>query len=131
MTLPAEIRRYLAAYNRRDVPGMLRLVSHDVRFQNLVDGAVTAEARGLEAFRSLAETGARAFARRCQVVEQAMTVSDTTLAEITFTAVVAVDLPNGWRAGQQVRIAGRSLFQIRLGTLIRIVDQSESGSDNR
>ena len=48
-----------------------------------------------------------------QTVTNAITVADTTAVEIDYTATVAQDLPNGWKAGQQLAFKGASCFQLR------------------
>jgi hypothetical protein len=45
------IARYVAAYNRFDVDGMLALLTDDVRFENVSGGQVTASASGAVEFR--------------------------------------------------------------------------------
>jgi len=38
--------------------------------------------------------------------------------------VVAIDLPNGWKAGQSLSFTGASAFRIRDGKIASIVDES-------
>jgi 4-hydroxy-tetrahydrodipicolinate reductase len=122
--LPAPIRAYVDAYNRRDVAGMLACLADDVVFRNLSDGAVTAETADKSAFAELAAFGAAAFSQRRQTVVRAITVADRTLVEITYAATVARDLPNGWKAGQTLDFAGASSFRLENGLIAEIVDQS-------
>ena len=121
---PDVIAAYIAAYNARDIGGMLDLLTDNVRFQNLSDGKVTAEASGKESFRRLAEAGAQAFSERRQTVRNAITVADITLLEIDFRARVKADLPNGWAAGQKIEMQGASLFRLKDGLIAEIIDQS-------
>lgn len=122
--LPAPIRAYIDAYNRKDVAGMLACLSDDVVFRNLSGGEVTAETAGKAAFADLAAFGATAFSERCQTVVHAITVADRTLVEIAYAATVAQDLPNGWKAGQALDFAGTSAFRVENGLIAEIVDQS-------
>ena len=62
------IARYVAAYNRFDVDGMLALVADDVRFEDASGGRVTASAAGAAEFRALAERAAGLFREREQRV---------------------------------------------------------------
>jgi hypothetical protein len=57
------VERYLAAYNRFDIDGMLALLTPDVRFENVAGGTVNAQADGIDAFRALAEQGKAMFTR--------------------------------------------------------------------
>lgn len=124
MVIPAVIAAYIAAYNARDVDGMLDCLADEVVFRNLSAGQVTAEAIGKLSFAQMAHAGAAAFSTRRQAVTQAITVADTTLVEIDYTATVAADLPNGWKAGQGLAFVGASLFRIRSGQIVEIIDQS-------
>lgn len=122
--LPDVIKAYIEAYNRKDVEGMLACLADTVSFQNISGGEVTAEAPDKKSFAEMAAFGATAFKMRRQTVTHAITVEDTTLAEIAYSAVVAMDLPNGWKAGQELAFSGASLFRVEAGRIARIVDQS-------
>lgn len=122
--LPAPIRAYLEAYNARDVEGMLAHLTDAVQFKNVSDGAVTAQTSDKAGFAELANAGAAAFSARRQTVRHAITVADLTLAEIDFTATVAVDLPNGWVRGQEIAFSGASAFRLEGDRIAEIIDQS-------
>ncbi|WP_164870877.1 nuclear transport factor 2 family protein [Mesobaculum littorinae] len=123
-SLPDVIETYIDAYNRKDVDGMMACLSDKVVFQNIADGQITAEAAGRETFREMAEFGASAFERRRQTVTNTVTVVDTTLIEVDYSAVVAKDLPNGWKAGQELVFSGASAFRIEDGMIASIIDES-------
>lgn len=122
--LPALVADYINAYNAMNVEGMLACLADDVSFRNYSGEELTAEASGKQSFEELARFGVSAFLRRKQTVTNAITVVDTTLVEIDYFAVVAKDLPNGWKTGQEISFSGASRFQIRDGQIISIVDQS-------
>lgn len=120
--LPPAVAAYLEAYNRKDVDGMLNCLSPSVSFLDMSGDSVTVSTNGLEEFRALALAGADAFLSRTQDVRNAITVADTTVLEIAFSAVVARDLPNGWMAGQNVSLAGRSRYRVECGQIVEIID---------
>lgn len=122
--LPPAIAGYLEAYNRKDVDGMLLHLTDDVAFSNLSGGQLTAQATNKDAFREMAAIGVLAFESRVQLVKNAITVADITAVQIDYSAVVATDLPNGWRKGQTLNFAGASLFRLRDGQIASIVDES-------
>jgi len=122
--LPEPIETYIEAYNRMDVDGMLACLAEDIVFQNMAGGAVTAEATSKHGFEEMARQGVAAFRSRRQVVTASITVADTTVVEIDYEAVVATDLPNGWKAGQALSFTGASLFELQNGKIARIIDQS-------
>lgn len=122
--LPAVIRAYIDAYNDNNVAGMLMCLSDEVSFRNISGGEVTAETSDKQSFEALAKFGVAAFETRHQTLTTAITVADTTLAEIAYSAVVAIDLPNGWKAGQQLAFSGASLFRVEDGKIVCLVDES-------
>lgn len=122
--LPKPIESYIAAYNAIDVDAMLVCLADDVHFQNVAEGAVNAETRGKSEFATLARAGAAAFAARRQTVTHAITVAGRTIVEIDYTATVAADLPNGWKAGQELAFRGASYFELSDGLISRIIDES-------
>ncbi|MEP3686991.1 MAG: nuclear transport factor 2 family protein [Sulfitobacter dubius] len=122
--LPDLIEAYIDAYNRKDVEGMLMCLADNVFFQNISGGEVTAEVSDKQSFADMAKFGASAFETRHQKVVNAITVAGTTLAQIDYAAVVATDLPNGWKAGQTLAFSGSSAFRVEDGKIVSIVDES-------
>lgn len=124
VTLPQTIERYIAAYNARDVEGMLACLTQDVRFLNVSGGAVSAQTETHAAFADLARFGVEAFSQRQQTVTEAITVHTVTACRIDYTATVAMDLPNGWTAGQRLSFQGASAFTLRNGLICSLIDES-------
>lgn len=122
--LPETIAAYIDAYNAKDVPAMLQCMSDDVLFRNISEGAVSVERRGISAFAELAEQGAAAFSERNQTITHAITVADTTLMNVEFAAVVAADLPNGWKEGQELRFSGRSAVILEDDKIVSLIDEA-------
>lgn len=122
--MKALLERYLEAYNAFDVEGMLALVDPKVEFKNVSGGTVTAEARGIEALRRLAEQSKALFESRRQTMTAFEGRDDEAEMSVVFEAVLATDLPNGMRQGQQLNLVGRSEFSFRGGKILRIVDLS-------
>tara|TARA_R110002020_G_scaffold39991_3_gene118317 strand:- start:6629 stop:7006 length:378 start_codon:yes stop_codon:yes gene_type:complete len=122
--LPEIVEAYISAYNARDIDRMIACLADEIHFRNFSGTELTAEAVGTAAFADLARFGASAFASRRQTVTHAISVFDTTVANIDFVAVVAMDLPNGWKAGQELSFKGSSLFRIANGKIVNIIDQS-------
>jgi ketosteroid isomerase-like protein len=124
MQLPPIVENYIEAYNAMDLDGMLQCLTDDVRFQNILDGQVNVETRGKEQFAELARRGASAFHMRKQEAVRCIVVGTHVMAEIAYTATVAKDLPNGWRAGQHLAFSGASYFRLEDGRISEIIDQS-------
>lgn len=120
----ALVEQFLAAYNAFDIPGMLALLDPEVTFENISDGQVTVSARGIEEFRQLAERAATLFSSRRQTIRRYAAEGDEARIEIDYEGVLASDLGAELRAGDALKLAGRSTYQIRDGRIVRIVDES-------
>lgn len=122
--LPHPVEAYITAYNAMDVDGMLAVLAEDVVFKNYSSATLTAEASDKAGFEELARLGVSAFKERRQTVQKAVTSGETTVLTIRYDAIVAMDLPNGWRAGQKLEFDGTSEFQVRGDKIVHITDRS-------
>jgi ketosteroid isomerase-like protein len=120
----ALVERYIAAYNAFDVPGMLALLHPEITFQNVAGGQVTAEAHGIEEFRQLAERAVQLFTSRRQTIRRYVRDGNSVSIEIDYQGVLAAELGPTLRAGDTLRLTGRSTFQFRDGLIARIIDES-------
>lgn len=118
------VESYVSRYNAFDVSGMLALLDDDVVFENESNGEITARSDGKAEFESLASESVKIFSVRQQVVtaiemsERAATVS------IDYTGTLAIDLPNGLRAGQILELKGQTYFEFQNGKISHIKDVS-------
>ena len=123
-SVPTIVARYIDAYNRMNVQAMLDCLSGDVRFINRSNGETTNETHGLEAFRALAEQGVQLFAEREQTILDCIAIDDRAAVRIGYRAKVKTDLPNGWKAGQEIEMTGTSFFMISEGKISEVIDAS-------
>jgi len=120
----ALIARYIDAYNSFDIERIMEVVHSDIEFVNFSGEEVTASASGWSEFRSLAEQSKRLFASRKQTITKFEHGGEGALVEIIFTGVLAEDLPNGMKAGETLRLTGRSELEFRDGKICRLYDYS-------
>jgi len=122
--LDETIRRYCASYNDRDLEAMLACVTDDVVFENISNAGQSMRLDGKAMMRQVAEVSGNAFSYRRQRLINIVTGTGKAAAEIEFEGRAAVDLPNGVRAGETVRVRGASFFEFRGALLCRIADYS-------
>ena len=118
------VARYIDAYNRMNVQAMLDCLSGEVRFINRSNGETTNETHGIEAFRALAEQGVQLFAEREQTILDCIAIDDRAAVRSGYRAKVKTDLPNGWKAGQEIEMTGTSFFMISEGKISEVIDAS-------
>ncbi len=123
-SVPTIVARYIDAYNTMTVQAMLDCLSGEVRFINRSNGETTNETHGIEAFRALAEQGVQLFAEREQTILDCIAIDDRAAVRIGYRAKVKTDLPNGWKAGQEIEMTGTSFFMISEGKISEVIDAS-------
>ncbi|MBP1681456.1 MAG: hypothetical protein H6Q35_1795 [Proteobacteria bacterium] len=118
------IERYIEAYNAFDIDTMISTLHPNITFQNISNGEVNAETHGIEAFRTLAEQSKGLFTSRKQTITHIETNEDQTRIDVAFEAILAIDLPNGLKAGETLKLQGRSEFTFCDGKIISIIDRA-------
>ena len=118
------IRRYVSSYNDRDIDTMLECVTDDVVFENISNSGQSMRLDGKTMMRQVAELSGNAFTYRRQRLISLIVSSGKAAAEIEFEGRAAVDLPNGVKAGETMRVRGASFFEFRGPLLSRIADYS-------
>jgi ketosteroid isomerase-like protein len=123
-TIQQTIENYIKAYNNFDVDGMLAQLHPEVEFENIANGEVTLSIKGIDAFKTQAEEASKYFTQREQKITVLTITDNTAEAKIDYTAILAIDLPNGMKAGGQLELNGKSVFTFENGKIIRIQDYS-------
>ena len=118
------INRYIQSYNDRDIEGMLDCVTEDVIFENISNASQSMRLEGRDQMGEMARLSGNAFSYRRQRLINLIIGEGKASAEIEFEGKAAVDLPNGVRAGETVKIRGASFFEFRGRLLSRIADYS-------
>ncbi len=120
----ALIEYYLDAYNSFDVKRMVAAFHPDIEFKNVSGGKVSVIASGIEQFRVLAEQSEKMFSSRQQSIKTFEATGDQASIEIDYTGVLAVDLPNGMKAGDTLQLTGHSDFIFQDQKIYRLTDYS-------
>jgi len=107
------VEKYIEAYNRFDVPGMLTCLQPDIQFEHSTNGEVTVRLASKEAFESQANRAAAWFSERTQRITAFRWQDEQAEAAIDYFALTATDLPNGIKAGTTLQFSGRSVFSFR------------------
>ena len=123
-TIQQTIENYIKAYNNFDVEGMLAQLHPDVEFENIANGEVTISIIGITAFKAQAEEATKYFTQREQKITQLTIKDNTAEAQINYTAIPAIDLPNGFKAGDKLELTGKSVFTFKDGKIVKLQDYS-------
>ena len=118
------IENYINSYNEFNVDGMLRHLSEEVVFENISNGETNLKTVGRTAFKKQAESAKNYFTERKQVIESWAFNGNQATIGIAYSATLAIDFPNGMKAGDFLSVQGRSEFTFRDGEVIGIKDYS-------
>ena len=118
------IERFVRAYNGFDVDGMMALMHPECSFQNISGGQVTASASGIRQFHELAEKSKSLFSSRSQTITAYKVEPKSVTVDIDYQGVLCVDLPGGPKAGQTLKLKGKSIFRFRDMLIYELIDQS-------
>ncbi|QNF35492.1 nuclear transport factor 2 family protein [Adhaeribacter swui] len=118
------IKNYLAGYNSLNIEHMVQDLDEQIVFENIQNGEVTLTLTGLPAFTQQAEQAIAYFSERTQTIKSMNHVGNTTEVEIDYRAILAVDLPNGMKSGEELKLMGKSIFQFTGDRIVQITDIS-------
>jgi steroid delta-isomerase-like uncharacterized protein len=116
------VERYLCCYNAKDVEAMLELFAEDATFESVSNTTGVIRTADKEELRRLALMSVEYFEQRRQT-PVAWVIDEAHVAvEIDYWCRLAQDLPEGHKAGEEMRLRGASFFTIQEGRITRLVD---------
>ena len=118
------IENYVNSYNKLDVNGMTMDLDEKVVFENISNEKVDLRTEGIKDFKQQAESAIKYFEERKQTIESWDFRDNKVFLKIDYKAVLAMDLPNGLKKGDTLKLRGQSEFEFWDGKIIRIADKS-------
>jgi hypothetical protein len=118
------INNYINAYNSFDIEGMLTTLHPEIVFKNISEGEVNLTTNGIEEFKAQAEKSIGYFREREQVISDFKIGDEQAEVSIDYRAVLAIDLPNGLKEGETIRLKGKSVFYFKNNLIISLLDYS-------
>ena len=118
------IERYIRAYNSFDIDGMVALLHPDCAFQNESGGTVNVSTSGIPQFRELAEKSKELFSSRRQTITSFRRDGDSMAVEIDYEGILKAGISNGPKAGETLKLHGRSVFKFRDNLIHALTDYS-------
>ncbi|MBT1705226.1 hypothetical protein [Chryseosolibacter indicus] len=76
----------------------------------------------MKAFRQQAELAKNYFTIRQQTIKSFNHFDNKTEIEVNYSAVLAMDFPNGLKSGQELNLTGRSIFEFKGEKIIKLTD---------
>jgi hypothetical protein len=118
------VEGYIKSYNDFDTNGMTKNLTENVVFKNVVNGNVELTTKGIAEFKEQAESAKQYFVQRKQTIESWDFINSKVIVDIDYRAVLAIDLPNGLKAGDTLELKGKSEFEFEKEKIKSITDKS-------
>jgi len=118
------IENYVDSYNAFDTSGMIKNLHEDVIFENYTSGKVDLRTDGKEAFAQQSEIAKQYFSHRKQTIKSWQFDDAQVTIQIDYEGILAIDLPNGMKSGETLKLQGKSIFEFKDGKIYRIRDSS-------
>ncbi|WP_240040734.1 nuclear transport factor 2 family protein [Pseudocnuella soli] len=103
---------------------MVAYFAEGIQFENVQDGQITLSLTGIDAFKEQAERAKTFFTNRRQTVKSFNHKEAETTIAVDYTAVLAMDFPNGLKKGQQLNLTGTSVFEFAGDRIVKLTDIS-------
>ena len=118
------IKNFIGAYNSLNVQSMITYLHPEIEFINILNGVENVHTKGIEEFRSLANKSIVMFTEREQKITSYTELDDTVNAEINFRGILAIELPNGLKSGENLVMNGKSKYVFKDNLIIFLIDES-------
>ena len=118
------IENYIHAYNTFDINGMLKDLHEDIKFANISNGEINLTTNGITEFRNQAEQAKQLFKERKQKITDIRFNNEQVEVDIDYSGTLAVDFPNGLKAGDRIELKGKSIFKFKDSKIIELKDIS-------
>ncbi|NVK65030.1 MAG: nuclear transport factor 2 family protein [Flavobacteriales bacterium] len=118
------VEKYVKSYNDFDIKGMIENLSEDIVFKNVSNGNVDFRTEGIAEFKKQAESAKQYFSQRKQTIETWNFSEPKITIGIDYKAILKVDLPNGLKRGDTLKLKGKSEFEFENGKIKSITDKS-------
>lgn len=118
------IENFVEYYNNLNLDYMMELLSDDIEFINISNDEITVSTKGKNEFKEVAQQANNIFLYREQKITSIEESNEMFFVDVDFTGKLAIDLPNGMKAGEELNLKGKSEYSFKDDKISRIVDIS-------
>jgi hypothetical protein len=118
------IENYIEGYNQFDIYKMVADFEYHIIFKNIQNDETNMSLIGLEEFKQQAEQAKTYFTTRAMTIKSFKHLDNETETEIDYYAILAIDLPNGLKKGQELNLKGKSIFKFLGNKISELTDIS-------
>lgn len=118
------VTNYIDGYNNFDIDKMFADFDESIIFENIQNGEVNMTLSGISALKEQAEQAKSYFSSRQQTIKSFAHKGDETEIEIDYSAILAMDFPNGLKKGEKLNLTGKSIFKFADNKVVKLTDIS-------
>lgn len=118
------VKNYIDGYNNFDIDKMFADFDESIIFENIQNGEVNMTLSGISALKGQAEQAKSYFSSRQQTIKTFAHKDDMTEIEIDYSAILAMDFPNGLKKGEKLNLTGKSIFKFADNKVVKLTDIS-------
>jgi hypothetical protein len=118
------VKKFIEAYNSLNVEKMITYLHPEIEFKNISNGEENVHTQGINEFRELANKSLEIFREREQKIISYAELKDTVNVEINYHAILAIDLPNGLKSGDNFDMKGKSIYVFKNDLISLLIDES-------
>lgn len=118
------IANYIDGYNQFDIDKMIADFDDNIIFQNISNGETNMSLQGISSFKLQAEQAIDFFSTRTQSIQSFKHNNNETEVDIAYYGILAMELPDGRKKGDEVSLKGRSVFTFNGNKIIKLTDIS-------
>lgn len=120
----AVVEKYIDAYNTFDIEGMLSCFLETALFENMSNSGGSISVQGIAAIKDLANKSKECFTSRKQGITRLHEGNDHIVIEVSYKAVLNIDLSDTLKKGDALELKGVSIFEFKNGKISRLADFS-------
>jgi hypothetical protein len=118
------IDKYIQAYNSFNVESMLSLMHPDIEFKNFSGENINMSTNGIKELQTVAIQAKTLFKSRNQTILKYNFIKDTASIEVDFEGILNRNIPNGPKAGEKLKMKGKSVFKFKDSKIVSLFDYS-------
>ena len=118
------VKDFIKHYNAFQIDKMMDLFTDDCIFENVTNSSETVKCIGKKELKDFASTSGIIFKERKQTPINWIIEKDKIAVETDFEGTLALDLPDGNKTGDVIKLRGVSIYELENQKIKRLVDFS-------
>ena len=116
------VQKYINAYNKFDIDGMISLMHIDCTFEMIHDNKITLKTYGKSDFRQLCILSKNNYKYRKQIIESFKEENNKVEVNLYFKATLAIDIPDLGKKDEKISFETKTIFELKNNAIYKITN---------